>query len=233
MTTTTTTTNPSGPPHPTGPVGATVALLVVASVLLSAFVGWVIAGTASPAVGIAVALCAALLLSGAALLTRFGILSVTVRLPSWLQRIEETAPVDMPWSDAVQRVVNLGSEEAAHFRQPRIGPEHLLLGLMREGGHAARALQSLDVTLERLIRSVDFLSGMGNANLESKPALDMTARRALDAAGGRARAAHARAIGTDHLLLGLTSEEHGTVTAILDSLGCTSVSLTRALRETK
>lgn len=231
----TTTTTPPGPRNPTGPVGATVALLVTASVFLSAFVGWVIAGTASPAVGIAVALCAALLLGGAALLARFGVLSVTVRLPSWLQRIEETAaaPVDMPWSDAVQRVVNLGSEEAAHFRQPRIGPEHLLLGLMREGGHAARAMQSLGVTLERLIRSVDFLSGVGNANLESKPALDTTARRALDAAGARARAAHARTIGTDHLLLGLTSEEHGTVTAILDSLGCTSASLTRALQQTK
>jgi len=224
---------PLGPRNPTGPVGATVALLVTASVLLSAFAGWVIAGTASPAVGIAVALCAALLLGGTALLVRFNILSVTVRLPSWLQRIEETAPVDLPWSDAVQRVVNLGSEEAAHFRQPRIGPEHLLLGLMREDGHAARAMQSLDVTLERLIRSVDFLSGMGNANPENRPALDPTARRALDASSVLARAAHARMIGTDHLLLALTNEEHGTVTAILDSLGCTSASLTRALRETK
>jgi len=226
--------NPPGPRHPTGPVGATVALLVIASVLLSAFAGWVVAGTAYPAVGIAVVLCAALLLGGAALLVRFGVLSVTVRLPSWLQRIEETAaPVDMPWSDAVQRVVNLGSEEAAHFRQPRIGPEHLLLGLMREGGHAARAMQSLGVTLERLIRSVDFLSGMGNANPEGKPALDMAARRALDDAGALARAARARTIGADHLLLALTHEEHGTVTAILDSLGCTSASLARALRETK
>ncbi len=68
---------------------------------------------------------------------------------------------------------------------------------------------------------------------KTSPRLIPPTRRALDAASILARAAHARAIGTDHLLLALTNEEHGTVTAILDSLGCTSASLTRALRETK
>lgn len=223
----------TGPRSPTGPVGTTVTLLVAVAVLVSAFIGWVIEGTISPAVGIAVALCALLLVGGAAILARMGVLVLTVRLPTWVQRLEETTPVDVPWSDAVQRVVNLGGEEAMHFRQARIGPEHLLLGLMREEGRPARALQSLGITLEGLIRSVDFVSGMGDADAESKPALDPASRRAIDAAAILARAAHRRTIGTDHLLLALVNEEHGTAAAILDALGCTPATVARALRETK
>ena len=221
------------PRKPTGPVGAATALLVAVSVLVSAFIGWVIAGTISPAVGIAVVLCALLLVGGAGLLSRFGVLSVSVRLPQWMQRFEEVVPVEVPWSDAVQRAVNLGGEEAVHFHQAHIGPEHLLLGVVREEGKATRALQSLGITLERLIRSVDFVSGVGKAPPELKPALDSASRHALDAAAVLARAARARAIGTDHLLLALASEEHGTAAAILDSLGCTPATLTRALRETR
>lgn len=223
----------TGRRNPTGPVGATAALLVAVSVIISAFIGWVIAGTISAAVGIAVVLCALLLVSGVIVLSRIGVLTVSVRLPQWMQRLDETAPVDMPWSDAVQRAVNLGGEEAVHFHQERIGPEHLLLGVVRENGHATRALASLGITLEQLIRSVDFVSGVGKALQESKPPLDGPSRHALDAAAALARAARARMISTDHLLLALASEEHGTAAAILDSLGCTPVTLTRALRETR
>ena len=219
---------------PTGPVGVAVGLLVIVAVLLGCFVGWLVAAQITIAVGLAVVTCALLLMGGMAILARVGWLSLTLRLPAWLDRAEEQHEIaELPWSPAVQRVVNLGAEEAAHFRQGHIAPEHLLLGLMREGGNAARALDALGVSLEQLIRSVDFLSGMGSAEPEAKPSLDIASRRVLDTASTLARAAHARAIGPDHLLLALASDPHGIAAAVLEHLGCTPAALTRALQETK
>ena len=219
---------------PTGPVGVAVGLLVIVAALLGCFVGWLVAGGITTAVGFGVGTCALLLVGGTAVLARVGVLSLALRLPGWFARVEEEhETAGLPWSPAVQRVVNLGAEEAAHFRQGRIAPEHLLLGLMREGGDAARALDHLGVSLERLIRSVDFLSGMGSAEPEAKPSLDPASRRVLDAAGGIARTAHARTTGTGHLLLALASDAHGTAAAVLEHLGCTPAALTRALRETR
>ncbi len=219
---------------PTGPVGVAVGLLVIVAVLLGCFVGWLVGARITLAVGLAVATCALLLAGGTAVLTRLGVLSVAVRLPGWLARAdEEYEATELPWSPAVQRAVNLGAEEAAHFHRSRIAPEHLLLGLMREGGDATRALDRLDVSLERLIRSVDFLGGVGDAEPEAKPSLDAASRRVLDAAGSLACAARARATGSDHLLLALASDVHGTAAAVLEHLGCTPAALTKALRETR
>lgn len=223
-----------GPRNPTGPVGVAVSLCVIVAVLLGCFVGWLIAGRITVAVGLATVVCALLLVAGAALLRATGLLSVSLHLPGWAARIEEESEAaELPWSPAVQRAVNLGAEEAAHFRQSRIAPEHLLLGLMREGGHAAHALARLDVSLEQLIRSVDFLGGVGDAEPEAKPALDTASRRLLEAASGLARTARARATGTDHLLLALAGDAHGTAAAVLEHLGCTPAALTKALRETR
>ena len=50
-----------------------------------------------------------------------------------------------------QAALALAHDEAHRFRDPAVYPEHLLLGLMREGdGLAAGMLQGLGVTLDQL-----------------------------------------------------------------------------------
>jgi Clp amino terminal domain, pathogenicity island component len=48
----------------------------------------------------------------------------------------------------LHRVLELAGEEAARFGHRYVGPEHLLLGLLRDGGRAARILQAQGVDLE-------------------------------------------------------------------------------------
>jgi hypothetical protein len=48
----------------------------------------------------------------------------------------------------LRRVLELAGEEAARFGHRYVGPEHLLLGLLRDGGRAARILQAQGVDLE-------------------------------------------------------------------------------------
>src|SRR6266436_10051658 len=55
------------------------------------------------------------------------------------------------FNDRATRVLALAQDEAQRFNHSYIGPEHLLLGLSRDGdGVAARALESLGVTLPKL-----------------------------------------------------------------------------------
>jgi ATP-dependent Clp protease ATP-binding subunit ClpC len=57
--------------------------------------------------------------------------------------------VEIPFSPAVQRIFRAAVEEADRLRHPDIGPEHLLLALLREDGSApASGLTALGVTLE-------------------------------------------------------------------------------------
>ncbi len=54
------------------------------------------------------------------------------------------------FSDRARQVVVLAQEEARTFKHNYIGTEHILLGVLREEkGLGARALQSLDITVER------------------------------------------------------------------------------------
>jgi ATP-dependent Clp protease ATP-binding subunit ClpC len=56
------------------------------------------------------------------------------------------------FTDGARQVVVLAQDEARLLRHNYIGTEHLLLGLLREGGVATRVLGSVDLTTE-LVRA--------------------------------------------------------------------------------
>jgi len=63
--------------------------------------------------------------------------------------VREKVPtsVDLPLSHESKRVLAYGSEEAERFGHPHIGPEHLLLGLLREKSFGSEILEERGVTL--------------------------------------------------------------------------------------
>src|ERR687893_110543 len=66
------------------------------------------------------------------------------------------------FTERARKVVVLAQEEARHFNHNYIGTEHLLLGLLREDeGVAARALASLNVTLDEVREQVESIVGYG------------------------------------------------------------------------
>src|SRR6476659_10928878 len=67
------------------------------------------------------------------------------------------------FTDRSRRVVVLAQEEARMLNHNYIGTEHLLLGLIHEGhGVAAKALESLGISLETVRQQVEQIIGRGS-----------------------------------------------------------------------
>ena len=71
------------------------------------------------------------------------------------------------FTDRARRVVVLAQEEARMLNHNYIGTEHILLGLIHEGeGVAAKALESLGISLEAVRQQVEEIIGQGPAGTQ-------------------------------------------------------------------
>ncbi len=69
------------------------------------------------------------------------------------------------FTDRARRVVVLAQEEARLLNHNYIGTEHILLGLIHEGeGVAAKALESLGISLEAVREQVEEIIGQGGSS---------------------------------------------------------------------
>jgi len=133
------------------------------------------------------------------------------------------------FTERARKVVFYAQEEAQKFGEGYVSTEHLLLGLVRESDSvAARVLEKLGVSLNRIRAEVEKQLPRGDA----RPSQDMTltprAKRVIDLAYDEARNLNNNYIGTEHLLLGLIREGDGLAGRVLAKLG---VELERARRE--
>ena len=81
------------------------------------------------------------------------------------------------FTDRARRVVVLAQEEARMLSHNYIGTEHILLGLIHEGeGVAAKALESLDISLEAVVLRPEYAPVFSARQLDE-------ARRRLDSLG--------------------------------------------------
>jgi ATP-dependent Clp protease ATP-binding subunit ClpC len=133
------------------------------------------------------------------------------------------------FTERARKVVFYAQEEAQKFGEGYVSTEHLLLGLVREADSvAARVLEKLGVSLNRIRAEVEKQLPRGDA----RPSQDMTltprAKRVIDLAYDEARNLNNNYIGTEHLLLGLIREGDGLAGRVLAKLG---VELERARRE--
>src|SRR6185437_4232858 len=120
------------------------------------------------------------------------------------------------FTERARQVVVLAQEEALTLKHDHLGPEHLLLGLLREGGGpVAPALESFDITLERVRGEVVRIVGDGNAVNTGQMPFTPEAKRVLEQALEEVRALGHHYIGTEHILLGLLTLGEGVSTRIL------------------
>jgi ATP-dependent Clp protease ATP-binding subunit ClpC len=114
-------------------------------------------------------------------------------------------------------VVVFAQEEARTLKHNHIGTEHILLGLLREeeDGPAAKVLESLDVTLERVRAQVVRIVGSGEEVISGQIPFTPDAKRVLEIALREALSLGQNYIGTEHLLLGLVRKSDGVATRIL------------------
>jgi ATP-dependent Clp protease ATP-binding subunit ClpC len=124
------------------------------------------------------------------------------------------------FTERARKVVVLAQEEARHFNHNYIGTEHLLLGLLREDeGVAARALGSLNVTLDEVREQVESIVGYGEEGTGGQAPFTPRSKKVLELALREALQLGHNYIGTEHILLGLVRESEGVAARVLSNLG--------------
>ena len=125
------------------------------------------------------------------------------------------------FTDRARRVMVLAQEEARMLNHNYIGTEHILLGLLGEAeGVAARALESLGISLAAVRQQVEEIIGQGQ-QAPSGGHIPFTprAKKVLELAQREARALGHDYVGTEHILLGLIREGDGVAAQVLVTLG--------------
>jgi ATP-dependent Clp protease ATP-binding subunit ClpA len=124
------------------------------------------------------------------------------------------------FTERARRVLSLSQEEAQRFQHNYIGTEHLLLGLVREGGGvAARVLGNLGIELDKVRSAVEQIIGRGDRIVLGEIGLTPRSKKVIELAVDEARRMNHHYIGTEHLLLGLVREGEGIAAGVLASLG--------------
>jgi len=124
------------------------------------------------------------------------------------------------FTDRARRVVVLAQEEARMLNHNYIGTEHVLLGLVHEGeGVAAKALESLGISLEAVRQQVEEIIGQGQQAPSVHIPFTPRAKKVMELALREATDLGHNYIGTEHLLLGLIREGEGVAAQVLVKLG--------------
>ena len=124
------------------------------------------------------------------------------------------------FTDKARRVVVLAQEEAKLLNHNYIGTEHILLGLIHEGeGVAAKALESLNISLEQVREQVQEIIGQGQQAPSGHIPFTPRAKKVLELSLREALQLGHSYIGTEHLLLGLIREGEGVAAQVLTKLG--------------
>ena len=124
------------------------------------------------------------------------------------------------FTDRARRVVVLAQEEARLLNHSYIGTEHILLGLIHEGeGVAAKALETLGISLEAVRAQVEEIIGQGGSSPSGHIPFTPRAKKVLELSLREALQLGHNYIGTEHILLGLIREGEGVAAQVLVKLG--------------
>src|SRR6201998_3127742 len=124
------------------------------------------------------------------------------------------------FTDRARRVLVLAQEEARLLNHNFIGTEHILLGLIHEGeGVAAKALESLGVSLEAGREKVEETIGPAGSSTTGSPPFTPRAKKVLELSLREALQLGHNYSGTEPTLLGLVREGEGVAAQVLVQLG--------------
>lgn len=120
-----------------------------------------------------------------------------------------------------QKVVLIAQEEAKKLNHDYVGTEHLLLGLAyAEGELSSKILTALGLTGDKIKQEIEQLVGVGdNIVMLAEVPFTPRAKKVLEHSFEEAQIMGHAFIGTEHMLLGITSEDEGVAAKILTNLG--------------
>ena len=124
------------------------------------------------------------------------------------------------FTDRARRVVVLAQEEARMLNHNYIGTERILLGLIHEGeGVAAKALESLGISLQAVRQQVEEIIGQGQQIPSGHIPFTPRAKKVLELSRREALELGRNYLDPEHILLGLIREGEGVAAQVLVKLG--------------
>jgi len=125
------------------------------------------------------------------------------------------------FTERARKVIILAREEADNYQHEYLGTEHILLGVLKDGGGIAIAvLQKLGVDPKQLRLELERnLPKSTSGPVEGDIPFTPKAKKVLEYAVEEARLMGHNYIGTEHLLLGIVREKDGLAAKILGSFG--------------
>jgi ATP-dependent Clp protease ATP-binding subunit ClpC len=132
--------------------------------------------------------------------------------------------MEAKFSPQVKDVISYSREEALRLGHSYIGPEHLMLGIIREGESlAATLLRRLSIDLVQLRKQIESMIRMAavSSSTQSYPSIPLTtqAERILKLTYLEAKNFKASLVGTEHLLLSIMKDPDNAATKTLDGMG--------------
>jgi ATP-dependent Clp protease ATP-binding subunit ClpA len=127
------------------------------------------------------------------------------------------------FTDRARKVMSLANQEAHRLNHEYIGTEHILLGLLKEGGGTGMTyLGALGVNGTKVQLDVEktIVPGPDVISLGKLPQTPR-ARKVIEYAMEEARSLNHNYVGTEHLMLGLIRESEGVAGVILKQHGVT------------
>ena len=124
------------------------------------------------------------------------------------------------FTDRARNVLAYAQEEARELKQPYVGTEHLLLGLLKEKeGLAAQALANLNITYEETLHQVKNVVQVNDEAPEGHLSFTLRVKRVLEFAFRETMQLGQNYISTEHLLLGILREGNGVAVTVLTNMG--------------
>lgn len=127
------------------------------------------------------------------------------------------------FTERARKILALAQDEAKRLNHDYLGPEHILLGLIKEGeGVATEVLNNFEIDLESLKLEIEReVPPGGNLAVLGNVPFTPHSKRVLELAVDEARIMGHNYIGTEHLLFGLIREEESIASRILAKHGVT------------
>ena len=134
------------------------------------------------------------------------------------------------FTDRASNALRLAQEAAGRMGHSYVGSEHLLDGLLLEGGGlAAKVLTDLGVTSEAVEQQIEKLVGFGTPDPTAPQGLTPRTKRVVELAIATAAQLGHSYVGTEHLLAGLLREGQNVALSVLSGLGVSAQQALEAL----
>ena len=137
------------------------------------------------------------------------------------------------FTDKARKVLLLAQDEARNLKQPYVGTEHILLGLIQEKeGLAAQALERLNIRYDGVVATIREVVAIDeNADVSGHLQFTPRVKRVLENSLREAMQMGQSYISTEHLLLGIAREGEGTAITVLKRMGVNGDDVRAALND--